>query len=210
MLLITETIDQQEMDVICEQKEGIPKVYRIKGPFLQSEQKNKNGRIYSKPLIEREVDSYTKNKILTKRSLGELCHPPTPEIRLENVSHIIESLVMEGNTAVGTARILDTPKGKIAHSLLEAGVKLGVSSRGVGSLNGDKVNDDFSLVAVDIVNEPSGPGCFVDGILEGKEWIIDGNQVVARAVEKLEEDLAEHGSRDILRDLQTFLKSINW
>ena len=117
---------------------------------------------------------------------------------------------MEGNTAVGTARILDTPKGKIAHSLLEAGVKLGVSSRGVGSLNGDKVNDDFSLVAVDIVNEPSGPGCFVDGILEGKEWIIDGNQVVARAVEKLEEDLAEHGSRDILRDLQTFLKSINW
>jgi len=89
-------------------------------------------------------------------------------------------------------------------------VKLGVSSRGTGSLNGDKVNDDYNLCTIDIISEPSGIGCFVDGILEGKDWIIDGNQIVARAVEKLEEDLAEHGSRDILRDLQTFLKSINW
>jgi hypothetical protein len=210
MLLITEDIDEQSLDIICEAAEGKPKTYKIKGPFMVSEVKNKNGRIYSRELIEREVDVYTKQKINTKRALGQLSHPETPEIELENVSHIIESLKMEGNVAVGVATILNTPKGKIAYSLLESGVKLGVSSRGVGTLKGNLVEDSYKLIAVDIVNEPSGEGCFVDGILEGKEWIIDGNQVVAKAVEKLEENLAKHGSRDILRDLQSFLRDIHW
>lgn len=210
MLLITEYVSHQDLDVICEEKEDKTKSYRIKGAFLQSEVKNRNGRIYGKPLIEREIKSFNKEKISQRRSFGELDHPPTPTINLDRVSHMIESLQMENNDALGVAKILDTPKGKIVSTMLSEGAKLGVSSRGVGSLNGDKVNNDFKLITVDIVADPSAPEAFVDGVLEGKEWIIDGNKVVAKAVEQLEENLAKKGSKEILRDIQEFLRSIKF
>jgi len=210
MLLITEIIDEYELDVVCEQKEDKKKTFKIKGPFLQSEIKNRNGRIYNKQLIEREVGVFTKEKINNKRALGEMDHPPTPTINLQNVSHIIENLQMDNNNAIGIAKILDTPKGKIAQTFLESGVKLGVSSRGVGSLNGNHVDDSYHLITVDLVCDPSGPDAFVKGIVENKEWIMDGNTFVEKAVEKLEEDLSKHGSREILRDIQTFLKNIEW
>jgi len=210
MLLITEYVNHSDLDVICEQKEGVPKTYKIKGPFLQAVEKNRNGRIYSKSLIEREVKAYNEERIKTKRSFGEMDHPKFPSINLDRVSHLVESLVMEGNFAIGTAKVLDTPKGRIAHTLLEAGTNLGISSRGIGSLTGENVNEDYKMICCDLCADPSAQNSFVAGILENKEWIMDGNTFVEKAVEKLEENLAKHGSRDILNDLQRFLKQITF
>ena len=151
MLYIREFVDHQSLELICEEKEGQPSTYKIKGPFLQAEVKNKNGRIYGQSLLEREVGVFNKEKIKENRAYGELDHPPTPTVNLQNVSHMIESLVMEGNDGIGIAKILDTPNGRIVETLLKAGAKPGVSTRGVGSLNGSKVNDDFKLITVDVV-----------------------------------------------------------
>ena len=210
MYLITETIDSKDLDVICEQTEGKPRSYKIEGPFMQSQIKNLNGRIYSRELMEWEVNKYTQEKINTKRSLGEMDHPPSPTINLQKVSHIIESLTMKNNDAMGSAKVLNSPCGKIAQTFLEAGIKLGVSSRGIGSLTGENVNDDYRLLAVDLVCESSAPGAYVNGLIENKEWIMDGNVFVEKAVEKLEENLAKHGSREILRDLKIFLNDIKF
>jgi len=209
MLLITEYIEHQDLDIVCEQDDnGKAKAFRIKGPFLQAEVKNRNGRIYEKNLLMREVECFNKEKIKEKRSFGELDHPPSPTVNLERVSHLIESLSMEGNNGIGVAKILDTPKGRIAHTLLEAGTKLGVSTRGVGSLNGPKVNDDFKLITVDIVADPSAPDAFVDGILENKEFIINNNRIVEKAVDTLENNVKKNGSREIAAAFSDFLDNI--
>jgi len=209
MLYIREFVDVEELStVISEAESGKSKEYRIEGPYIQAEVKNKNGRVYPKNIVEREVNVFNKEKIKANRALGELDHPPTPTVNLKNVSHVIESLVMEGNNGIGKAKILDTVSGRTASSLLEAGVKLGVSTRGVGSLNGSQVNPDFKLITVDLVADPSAPNAFVEGIMEGREWIIDGDKIVEKAVEKLEENLSKHGSREILEDLQDFIKDI--
>lgn len=209
MLLITENIDKDCLDIICEEKEN-KKTYKIKGPFLQSQIENKNKRIYSRELIEREIKRYTEERIKSKSSLGEMDHPLNPSINLDRVSHMIESLEMVNDNAMGVARILETPKGKIAETLLESGVRLGISSRGVGTLSGKNVNDDYHLITCDLVSEASGPDCYVRGVLENKEYIIDGNKIVEKAVEELEDNLAKHGSREILSDLQKFLRDIKW
>ena len=175
MKLITETIDNVE--VITEGKGDSKKLY-IEGVFLQSELKNRNGRMYPFSVLEKEVHRYNEEYVKTSRALGELGHPDGPTVNLDRVSHRITSLRAEGNNFIGKAQILDTPMGKIASSLLGEGVKLGVSSRGMGSIDRREdcnvVMDDFMLAtAADIVADPSAPDAFVNGIMEGKEWAWD-------------------------------------
>ena len=187
MKLIREEIEQ--VDVIVENRNGKKNLY-IEGVFLQSEMKNRNGRMYPKATLAREVGRYNENFVQKGRALGELGHPDGPTVNLDRVSHKIVSLKESGNNFIGKAKILSTPMGKIASNLLGEGVKLGVSSRGVGSLN--KTNEGYSVVgedftlatAADIVADPSAPDAFVDGIMEGKEWVWDGGILRERLAEK--------------------------
>jgi len=175
MKLITEQIE--EVKFLTEDKDG-KKNHYIQGVFLQGEIKNRNGRVYPIDILEREVNRYTELNISKNRALGELGHPEGPTVNLDRASHKIESLVREGNNYIGKAKLLDTPMGQIAKSLLDEGVSLGVSSRGVGSLRemggANYVRDDYQLAtAADIVADPSAPDAFVEGIMEGKEWVWD-------------------------------------
>ena len=173
MKLITETIENVKL--ITEEKNGKKLLY-IEGVFLQSELKNRNGRMYPFSVLDREVKRYNEEYIKSKRALGELGHPDGPTINLDRVSHRITDLRAEGNNFIGKAQILDTPMGNIAKNLLDEGVQLGVSSRGMGSIEKvedcNVVADDFMLTtAADIVADPSAPDAFVNGIMEGKEWV---------------------------------------
>lgn len=175
MKLITETVE--DVKYIVEEKDGKKSMF-IEGVFLQSELKNRNGRMYPKEIMQREVARYTKENIDTKRAMGELGHPDGPTVNLDRVSHLITSLKEDGNNYIGRAKILDTPMGNIARNLIEEGAQLGVSSRGLGSLkerNGiNEVQDDFMLsTAADIVSDPSAPDAFVRGIMENREWIME-------------------------------------
>ena len=177
MKLIREEIESVEF--LVEQKNGKKSMY-IEGVFLQGNIKNRNGRMYPMETLRREVGRYSENHIQSGRALGELGHPEGPTVNLDRVSHKIVALKESGSNFIGKAKILNTPMGKIASSLIEEGVKLGVSSRGVGSLQQTKegfavVGEDFMLAtAADIVADPSAPDAFVSGIMEGKEWIWDG------------------------------------
>ena len=191
MRLISEEITQVEF--LSEDVEG-KKNYYIEGIFLQSEIENKNGRKYPFGTLQREVAKYTENQIKNGRALGELGHPDGPTINLDRVSHKIESLKAEGNNFVGRAKILNTPNGNIAKSLLDEGVSLGVSSRGMGSLkkesNCNIVQDDFMLAtAADIVADPSAPDAFVSGIMEGKEWVWEGGMLREQLAEKTKKSI---------------------
>ena len=187
MKLITEDIEQVE--VIVENRNGKKNLF-IEGVFLQGEIKNRNGRMYPMQTLAREVGRYNENFVEKGRALGELGHPDGPTVNLDRVSHKIVSLREDGNNFIGKAKILSTPMGKIASNLLGEGVKLGVSSRGVGSLN--KTNEGYSVVgedftlatAADIVADPSAPDAFVDGIMEGKEWVWDGGIIRERLASK--------------------------
>ncbi len=175
MKLIRETIENVE--VITEGTGADKKLY-IEGVFLQSEIKNRNGRMYPFSVLEKEVNRYNEEYVKTKRALGELGHPDGPTVNLDRVSHRITSLKSEGNNFIGKAQIMNSPMGNIAKSLLEDGVQLGVSSRGMGSIDRREdmgvVMDDFMLAtAADIVADPSAPDAFVNGIMEGKEWAWD-------------------------------------
>ena len=166
----------EEVEYICEGKEDGNKNYKIKGIFMQADIKNRNGRVYPQPVLEKEVKKYNKNFIQEKRAFGELGHPDGPTVNLERVSHMITSLVPDGKNFIGEAKIMATPMGEIVKNLMDEGAKLGVSSRGMGSLeqkNGaNYVRDDFYLAtAADIVADPSAPNAFVEGIMEGKEWV---------------------------------------
>jgi len=179
MKLITETIEEVKM--ITEEKNGVKTLY-ISGPFLVAETKNRNGRMYKTDTLKKEVDRYNEEYVKKNRAFGELGHPDSPTINLDRVSHLITNLKQEGSTWIGKAKILETPMGKIAKSLMEGGATLGVSSRGMGSLkevNGvNVVQDDYYLAtAADIVADPSAPGAFVQGIMEGKEWVWDNGKV---------------------------------
>jgi hypothetical protein len=192
MKLIREEIEKVE--VLTENVNGKKNLF-IKGVFLQAEQVNRNGRMYRMPVMEREVKRYTEQYVNKGRALGELGHPDGPTVNLDRVSHKIVDLQREGNNFIGKAQILSTPMGKIAESLLKEGVCLGVSSRGIGSLRPtregfNEVGEDFMLAtAADIVADPSAPDAFVQGIMEGKEWIWDGGI--------LREKLAEQTQRRI-------------
>lgn len=179
MKLITETVE--EIKVITEENNGVKTLY-IQGPFLVAETKNRNGRSYPVNVLENEVNRYMTEYVNKNRAFGELGHPESPTINLERVSHMITNITRNGNVFEGKAKVLDTPMGKIAKNLMEAGATLGVSSRGMGSLknvNGvNIVQPDFYLAtAADIVADPSAPGAFVQGIMEGKEWVWDNGLV---------------------------------
>lgn len=173
MKLITELLDH-DLNILTE---GKGKTLHIEGVFLQSSVKNRNGRIYPKEIMSREVRRFVNEEIKNKRSIGELNHPPNPTINPERASHLITSLQESGNDYIGKAKILDTPMGNIVRGLLEGGVKLGVSSRGLGSLTkkggASVVGSDFKLSTIDIVADPSAPSAFVEGIMENAEWVYD-------------------------------------
>ena len=187
MKLITEEIESVEF--LVESRGGKKQLY-IEGVFLQGNIKNRNGRMYPMETLRREVGRYNENHVAKGRALGELGHPEGPTVNLDRVSHKIVSLKESGSNFVGKAKILNTPMGKIASSLVEEGVKLGVSSRGIGSLKMTKeginvVGDDFMLAtAADIVADPSAPDAFVEGIMEGKDWVWDGGVLREKYAEK--------------------------
>ena len=186
MKLITETIE--DVQILTEERDGKKLLY-IEGVFLQGAIKNRNGRMYPFEVLDREVERYNEEYVRTKRALGELGHPDGPTINLDRVSHRITSLRAEGNNFIGKAQILDTPMGNIAKNLLGEGVQLGVSSRGMGSIEKREdvavVRDDFMLTtAADIVADPSAPDAFVNGIMEGKEWVWDNGILKEREVAK--------------------------
>ena len=169
MKLITEYVEQ-DLEIICEAKKSGEKNYFIEGVFMQSNKKNKNGRVYDKKVLMSAVDKYVNEQVKTGRAVGELNHPEGPTVNLDKVSHKIEDLHWQGSDVVGKASILKTPMGQIVEGLLEGGVKLGVSSRGMGSLvqkNGAQyVGDDFMLSTIDIVQDPSAPSAFVNGVMK--------------------------------------------
>ena len=186
MKLITEMYD--DFQILTEGKNG--KDMKIQGVFMQAETKNTNGRVYPFGVLEKEVNRYNKELVEKKRAFGELGHPDGPTVNLDRVSHMNEEVVPEGNNIIGKAKILDTPNGKIVKELLNAGAKLGVSSRGMGTLekkgNTNYVKDDFYLAtAGDIVADPSAPEAFVEGIMEGKEWIWDNGILKESEVAKI-------------------------
>jgi len=186
MFLITEHLEDVQY-IKEDTKDGEKSNYFIEGIFMQSEKKNRNGRVYPKKTLMDEVKRYNESYVKSNRAMGELGHPEGPSVNLERVSHIIKDLKVEGNDVIGKAKILDTPYGKIVKNLMDEGAKLGVSSRGMGSLkqrNGiNEVQRDFMLAAVDIVSDPSAPDAFVNGIMEGKEWVWDNGIIRAREIE---------------------------
>ena len=180
----------EEVQYITEEKEDGGKNYKIKGIFMQADVKNRNGRVYPFEVLEKEVKKYNKNFIKEKRAFGELGHPEGPTVNLERVSHLITDLYPDGKNFIGEAKIMETPMGKIVKNLMDEGAKLGVSSRGMGSLdqrNGaNYVRDDFYLAtAADIVADPSAPNAFVEGIMEGKEWVWNNGALVEAHVAEL-------------------------
>ena len=199
MLLITE--HTEDINLITEEVDG-ERQYHIDGIFMQAEQKNRNGRVYPKKTLMNEVARYNKEYVMPSRAMGELGHPEGPQLNLERVSHLIKELRVDGNDVYGKAKILDTPYGKIVKDLIKEGVKIGVSSRGMGSLkqkNGiNEVQEDFSLAAVDIVADPSAPDAYVQGIMEGKEWVWENGILTSRTIESH----AKHISRASKTELE--------
>ena len=185
--LFTEAVE--EVQYITEAKEGGGKNYKIKGIFLQADIKNRNGRVYPMEILQKEVARYNKKFINENRAYGELGHPEGPTVNLERVSHMVTELYPDGKNFIGEAKIMETPMGKIVKNIMNEGGKLGVSSRGMGSLNqkngANYVRDDFYLAtAADIVADPSAPNAFVEGIMEGKEWVWNnGSLIEAELVE---------------------------
>ena len=212
MKLIAEYVDHK-IEVLTEAREGGGKNHFIEGIFMQSEQKNRNGRIYPKAIMEAAVDKYVTEQVKTKRSVGELNHPEGPTVNLDKVSHLIEALDWDGNDVIGKARILDTPNGMIVKGLLDGGVQLGVSTRGMGSLENKNgvmyVKDDFMLNTVDIVQDPSAPTAFVNGIMEGVEWVWNNGIVEAQVIEKMETEIKKAPRADLyepqVREFKNFL-----
>ena len=211
--LISEEI--QDVEYITEQKENGKKNYKIKGIFMQADIKNRNGRIYPQQVLEKEVRRYNKDQINNNRAYGELGHPEGPTINLERASHMITKLYPDGKNFIGEAKILSTPMGEIVKNLLDDGAKLGVSSRGMGSLNqkngANYVRDDFYLAtAADIVADPSAPNAFVQGIMEGKEWVWNHGTLVEAELVRMKDRIerrtrSRHAKEDAL-EFAKFLK----
>ena len=195
--LISEAVE--EVEYITEEKDDGGKNYKIRGIFMQADIKNRNGRVYPMEVLDEEVRKYNKNFIQQNRAFGELGHPDGPTVNLERVSHMITSLEPDGKNFIGEAKIMDTPMGKIVKNLMDEGAKLGVSSRGMGSLKqkggANVVSDDFYLAtAADIVADPSAPNAFVEGIMEGKEWVWNNGALVEAHVADLKKkfDVKKH------------------
>lgn len=215
MKLIAE-YTENDVNVIIEANANGEKSYAIEGVFAQADMKNRNGRIYPKNVMINAVDKYHNEQVKTKRAVGELNHPSGPTVNLDKVSHLITELKIDGNNVMGKASILDTPNGKIVKGLLDGGVKLGVSTRGMGSLeqrNGAMyVKDDYLMNAIDIVQDPSAPAAFVNGIMEGVEWIWNNGILEAREIEKMETEIKKAPRADLyevqVREFKNFLSKI--
>jgi hypothetical protein len=216
MRLIREVFEQT--NTIVESKLGKGKEYFIEGIFLQSELKNRNGRMYPESIMDNEVNRYIKESVDKNRAYGELGHPDTPSINLDRVSHMIVSLRKEGTNYIGKAKILETPMGQIARGLLDGGANLGVSSRALGSLQTNNegvqiVQDDFMLsTAADIVADPSAPDAFVRGIMESKEWVFVDGKFVEQHIEEAQRSIRKASSRNLqeakIYAFQKFLSKI--
>ena len=201
MKLICE-VNEQDVQYITEANENGQKDYKIKGVFMQGEIKNRNGRVYPMQVLDEQVKKYNENYVKQNRAYGELGHPSGPTINLERVSHMITDLTKEGNNYIGEAKIMDTPYGKIVKNLMDEGAKLGVSSRGMGSLkqngNSQVVQKDYHLAtAADIVADPSAPDAFVEGIMEGKEWIWDNGVLREAQVNEYKEEITKTSKADL-------------
>ena len=211
MKLISEFNDQH-LEFITEERNG-KKKYVIEGIFAQADKKNRNGRVYPMAIMEKAIGKYDSEQVSKGRAVGELNHPEGPTVNLDKVSHKIDSLNFKGSDVVGKATVLDTPMGKIVEGLLDGGVQLGVSTRGMGSLmqqNGAMVvKDDFILNAVDIVQDPSAPGAFVNGIMEGVEWVWNNGIIEAQTIEKMETEIKKAPRSDLyevqVREFKNFL-----
>ncbi len=217
MKLITEFYDNFE--VLTEAAENGKKNYFIRGVFLESEIKNRNGRIYPRSLLEKAVQNYTTKYINEKRALGELGHPASPTINHDRVSHIITELNQDGNNWIGKAKILNTPYGSIVKSLLDEGVKIGVSSRGCGSLKalsegGNMVQDDYWIAtAADIVHDPSAPNAFVNGVMENAEWVFaEGSGWVPQYIDQTKASIQKMSAKEVAQKstalYENFLKAL--
>jgi hypothetical protein len=219
MKLIAEYTDHN-LECLVEKKEDGTKKYAIEGVFMQSESKNRNGRIYPKKIMENAVAKYVDTQVSKNRAVGELNHPEGPTVNLDKVSHLITDLRWEGNDVVGKASILDTPMGQIVKGLLEGGVNLGVSTRGMGSLEQRAgamyVGEDFTLSTVDIVQDPSAPNAFVNGIMEGVEWVWSNGILTAQEIcEEQETEFETSSTMSVsyngnaqIREYKNFLSSL--
>ena len=214
--LFSEAVDH-DVEYITEEKEGGGKNYKIRGIFMQADIKNRNGRVYPMEVLQNEVSKYNKNFIKENRAYGELGHPEGPTVNLERVSHMITSLEPDGKNFIGEAKIMSTPMGEIVKSLMDEGAKLGVSSRGMGSLNqkngANYVRDDFYLAtAADIVADPSAPNAFVEGIMEGKEWVWKHGALLEAELEDMKQkfDVVEAKRNHVQEALEfaKFLKNL--
>ena len=201
MKLISEFTENDIEFLITEDKKTGEKNYKIQGIFAQAEKKNRNGRIYPMPIIEKAVNKYDTEQVQRGRAVGELNHPEGPPVNLDKVSHKINKLEFQGNDVVGEASILKTPMGEVVKGLLDGGVTFGVSTRGMGSLsqrnNAMVVNDDYILNAVDIVQDPSAPGAFVNGLMEGVEWVWNNGVVKPQTIEIMETEIKKAGRTDL-------------
>jgi hypothetical protein len=214
MKLITETVE--DVQTLVESTKSGEKTYKLKGVMMESDTKNRNGRIYESKILIKETRRYVIEYVNKNRAMGELNHPSGPTVNLDRVSHLITGLKENGRQIIGEAKIIDTPMGKIVKNLIDAGAKLGVSSRGMGSLenrNGvNYVKEDFTLAAIDIVADPSAPNAFVDGILEGKEWIWNNGILVERKIADYEKQLKRTNSKKLeenaIRLFSDFLRNL--
>ena len=216
MKLITEVVE--EINILTEETNG-KKTHFIEGIFLQSNLQNRNGRIYPKEVMQKEVARYTESYVKANRALGELGHPDGPSINLDRVSHMIVSLKEDGDNYIGKAKLMDTPMGNIAKGLIEGGAKLGVSSRGMGTLkqNNEGINevqDDFYLAtAADIVADPSAPDAFVQGIMEGKEWVVVNGVWMEQQCDMSKRYIKKASKKDLeeakMRVFESFLKNVS-
>ena len=210
MKLMSETMENVEY--ITEASKGGEKVYKIRGTFLQADVKNRNGRIYPMEILEKEVSRYNKKFINENRAYGELGHPEGPTVNLERVSHMVTELYPDGKNFIGEAKIMETPMGKIVKNIMNEGGKLGVSSRGMGSLNqkngANYVRDDFYLAtAADIVADPSAPNAFVEGIMEGKEWVWNNGALIESELVELRRKFdVKKRNRDVKVEALEFAK----
>ena len=205
MKLITETIE--DIEVLTEANTKGGKDYKIRGVFMQADIKNRNGRVYPVATLSKEVARYTTEYINKRRAFGELGHPDGPTVNLERVSHMITSLKPEGKNFIGEAKVMDTPYGKIVKNLIDEGAQLGVSSRGMGSIQsssqGNVVGKDFYLAtAADIVADPSAPDAFVEGIMEGKEWVWDNGVLKSKSIEEYKSEI-ERARRTELTEVKS-------
>jgi hypothetical protein len=211
--LLREFIDIKDLSTCITEAKDSPMhkpEYRVRGPFLQAEIKNKNGRTYGLPVCIKSVKMYNEEKISKNRALGQMGHPDVPEIQLDRVSHKIESLEMVNNDGIGVAKFIDTPLGRIGMTYIDEGIILGMSTRSLGTTdNQGNVQDDLNVIAIDTVYDPSAPKALVEGIVENTEWIVgpDGNFVVESAIKNLKKEINKKYTNEVAADV--FLKFIN-